>query len=481
MRIPSLHTNFQNNNIIIHNRYKSSWSTAVEAAAKLVTPSMILKDPISLVSHEMSQLAKNIGTLIGSGHPTLNRISAYYFESQGKKIRPLIVLLLSRALSEIPLEERKRIPIDDIDIPEQPVYEGTKSLGLILKEQSQGQISPLRILHGINPNIILDPLTKPHETLPEFDSKRGILPKQRRLAEIVEMIHTASLLHDDVIDNSDSRRNRPTGNVAFNNKMAVLAGDFLLGRASVSISRLRNPEVIELLSTSIANLVEGEFMQLKNTVFQPNEDLIDEGKIIPKPTGVINTYVHEYSVAIPKKDENNDNGNGITHEQQVEAAFEYYIHKTYLKTAALLSKSCRSAGILSGANEIVIDNCYQFGRNIGLCFQMVDDILDYTQTSESLGKPGHADLKLGLATAPILFAWKENPALGELISRKFKKEGDIEIAMNEVYKYDGLKKTEKMAQNYCNLALQNLRNVLPESDSRSALEFLTNAILTRSK
>ncbi|CCH44904.1 Hexaprenyl pyrophosphate synthetase,mitochondrial [Wickerhamomyces ciferrii] len=458
-------------------RYKSSWSTAVETAARLVTPSSILKDPISLVSHEMSQLAANIGTLIGSGHPTLNRISAYYFESQGKKIRPLLVLLLSRAISEIPLEQRNRIKIDDLDIPEQPVYEGTKSLGAILKEQN-GAISPLRILHGINPNIILDPLTKPHETLPEFDSKRGILPKQRRLAEIVEMIHTASLLHDDVIDNSDSRRNRPSGNIAFNNKMAVLAGDFLLGRASVSISRLRNPEVIELLSTSIANLVEGEFMQLKNTVFQPNEDLIEEDtKKIPQPTGAIDTKVHEYSVQAPQSIQ----GHEITHEQQVDAAFEYYIHKTYLKTAALLSKSSRSAAILSGANEDVIENCYQFGRNVGLCFQMVDDILDYTQTSEALGKPGNADLKLGLATAPILFAWRENPELGELISRKFKQEGDIEIAMEQVQKFNGLVKTQKMAEDYCHKALENLRNVLPESDSRSALEFLTNAILTRSK
>lgn len=91
------------------------------------------------------------------------------------------------------------------------------------------------------------------------------MPKQRRLAEIVEMIHTASLLHDDVIDHSDTRRGRASGNVAFTNKMAVLAGDFLLGRATVSISRLRNPEVVELISNSIANLVEGEFMQLKNT------------------------------------------------------------------------------------------------------------------------------------------------------------------------------------------------------------------------
>jgi hexaprenyl-diphosphate synthase len=420
----------------------------------------------------MSQLASNIGSLIGSGHPTLNRISAYYFESQGKKIRPLIVLLLSRALSEIPVEQRDRIPIDTLDIPEQPVYSGTKSLSAVLKDPV-GPLSPLKVLHGINPRLILDPLTKPHETLPIFDTERGILPKQRRLAEIVEMIHTASLLHDDVIDDSDSRRNRPSGNAAFNNKMAVLAGDFLLGRASVSISRLRNPEVIELLSTSIGNLVEGEFMQLKNTVFQPNENLIeDDTKEIPTPTGSVPTAVHEYSVERPKS---------FTHEDNVDAAFEYYTHKTYLKTAALISKSCRSAAILSGAHQDVIENCYQFGRNIGLCFQLVDDILDYTQTSAQLGKPGMADLQLGLATAPVLFAWRENPALGEVIARKFKGPGDVELAVAEVYRHRGLESTKALAEEYCAKALQNLRSVLPESDSRSALEFLTNAIVTRTK
>lgn len=446
----------------------TSFAAAVDAAARLVTPAAILKDPLSLVSHEMSQLAANIGQLIGSGHPVLNRVSAYYFESQGKKIRPLLVLLLSRALSQIPIEQRDRITIDTRDIPEQPVYAGTKSLSAILQEQV-GPLSPLRVLHGISP-VALDPLTRPHESLPEFDAARGILPKQRRLAEIVEMIHTSSLLHDDVIDDSDSRRNKPSGNAAFSNKMAVLAGDFLLGRASVSISRLRNPEAIELMSTSIANLVEGEFMQLKNTILSPDANYVDS-KRLPQP-GALNIQVHEYSVQRPE--------GRITHEQNVDAAFEYYIHKTYLKTGALLSKSCRSAAILSGARDDIIESSYQFGRNVGLCFQMIDDVLDYTRTSKQLGKPGMADLKLGLATAPVLFAWRENPELGPIIARKFSQKGDIEYAVDQVYKYQGLEKTKVLAEEHCRIALENLRK-LPESDSRSALEFLTNSMVNRTR
>ena len=170
------------------------------------------------------------------------------------------MLILSKALLKIPIEQRNRIQIDTFDVTDQTKFNGTPTTenSTIAGKSVDDSLSPLAILHGINPKVILDPLSKPMDRLPILDGNTtGILPKQRRLAEIVEMIHTASLLHDDVIDLSDSRRGRPSGNIAFTNKMAVLAGDFLLGRASVAIARLRNPEVIELLSTTIANLVEG--------------------------------------------------------------------------------------------------------------------------------------------------------------------------------------------------------------------------------
>lgn len=460
----------------LYSSNNNSFKAAVEAAEKLVQPASqhSFHDPFSIVSHEMSNLAKSIANLIGSGHPTLNRVSSYYFEAEGKNVRPLIVLLLSKALAKIPIEERTRIPIDFEDVTEQSHFAGTPRSTSIAGKSVDDSISPLKILHGINPRVILDPLSKPMDKLPQIDSMNGILPKQRRLAEIVEMIHTASLLHDDVIDLSDARRGRPSGNIAFTNKMAVLAGDFLLGRASVAIARLRNPEVIELLSTTIANLVEGEFMQLKNTVINSDIDIINndgEFKSIPKATGKVPTKSHEYSVETPQD---------LDHITNVDAAFEYYLHKTYLKTASLMSKSSRAAAVLSGAQDDIIENCYQYGRNLGLCFQIVDDMLDYTSSDAAIGKPSQADLKLGLATAPILFAWREQPELGDLIARKFNQVGDVEIARKAVEKYGGLEKTRAMAQEYCLKALANLR-VLPESDARSALEFLTNSVLTRSK
>lgn len=437
-------------------------------------PKSEFRDPLSLVSGEMSSLAKNIAGIIGTGHPTLNRVSSYYFEADGKNVRPLLVLLLSQAVNQIPVNQRDRSFIDTLDTIDQPAFNGIPNRPTLAGKSPDESISPLRILHGINPRVILNPLSKSMNRLPALESsefQNGILPKQRRLAEVVEMIHTASLLHDDVIDNSGSRRGRASGNVAFSNKMAILAGDFLLGRASVALARLRSPEVIELMSTSIANLVEGEFMQLKNTVVSPNLNVIDGDKAIPAPTGKVPTNVHEYSVSPVTQ---------LTHEQNVDAAFEYYLHKTYLKTASLMSKSARSAAVLAGANQDTIEECYQFGRNLGLCFQIVDDMLDYTNTAAQLGKPSGADLSLGIATAPILFAWKQRPELGPLIARKFSSAGDVQMAKAAVEQCDGVEKTRKMATDYCLAALKNLRT-LPESDSRSALEFLTNSIITRSR
>ena len=177
--------------------------------------------------------------------------------------------------------------------------------------------------------------------------------------------------------------------------MAVLAGDFLLGRASVALARLRDPEVTELMGTVIANLVEGEFMQLKNTA--------------------------------------EDTKNPVFTDETI----SYYLQKTYLKTASLISKSCRSTAVLSSSAPEVVEAAYSYGRNLGLAFQLVDDMLDYTVSEVELGKPAGADLELGLATAPLLFAWKENPQLGPLVGRKFAEDGDVQMvsALLFVFEY----------------------------------------------
>jgi len=208
--------------------------------------------------------------------------------------------------------------------------------------------------------------------------------------------------------------------------MAVLAGDFLLGRASVALARLRDPEVTELLATVIANLVEGEFMQLKNTA-------TDE-----------------------------------SHPSWTKETVSYYLQKTYLKSASLISKSCRAAALLGQSAPEVVEAAYSYGRNLGLAFQLVDDMLDYTISGEELGKPAGADLELGLATAPLLFAWKDNPELGALVGRRFGGEGDVFRAREIVSQSDGLEQTRALAQEYADKAVAAISG-FPDSEAKDGL------------
>ena len=411
-------------------RTQSTWVQAVSAANDFFNNGRetdsrlagVSVDPLRVVGKEMRFLTKNIQQLLGSGHPVLDTVAKYYTNSEGKHIRPLLVLLMSRAISLTPKSSRQA------GIPTAPLIDSP--------------IAPPTVLSDTNPS---SPISNPLSSTMDPLGTSDITPSQRRLAEITELIHTASLLHDDVIDSSVSRRSSPSANVSFGNKMAVLAGDFLLGRASVALARLRDAEVTELLATVIANLVEGEFMQLKNTA-------LDEAK----PTWTENTIA-------------------------------YYLEKTYLKSASLISKSCRAAALLGQCTPDVVDAAYIYGRNLGLAFQLVDDMLDYTTSREELGKPVGADLELGLATAPLLFAWREHKELGVLVGRKFAADGDVQMvcdwpgselamllsadqvqARDIVARSDALEQTRALAQEYADKAAQAISG-FPDSDAKEGL------------
>ncbi|KAJ3091216.1 coq1 putative hexaprenyl diphosphate synthase [Quaeritorhiza haematococci] len=387
-----------------------TWPQAVAAAESLVHPkggSII--NPRELVGKDLALLTENIRKLLGSGHPVLNTISNYYFDQQGKHIRPLIVLLMSQATSIAPKNPQiKHLDGDAIDAP--------------ISRSSEITFAKKHVVDG--------------------SSTEGISPAQRRLAEITEMIHTASLLHDDVIDNSMTRRSKPSANAQFGNKMAILAGDFLLARASVALARLRNVEVVELLATVISNLVEGEFMQLRNS----------------QGTG----------------------GGFIGSNQRPLTKFEYYMEKTYLKTASLIAKSCRAAAVLGGCTAEVGDIAYAYGRNIGLAFQLVDDLLDFVVSADDLGKPSNADLKLGLATAPVLYAAEQYSDLWPLIERKFEGEGDVEKARQLVHQSNGIQLTRDLAKSYAQNAVDAISQ-LPPSKAQDVLIQLTESVLSRRK
>ncbi|BEI82670.1 hypothetical protein CcaverHIS002_0305380 [Cutaneotrichosporon cavernicola] len=443
----------------------SAWAAATEHAhsvlAKAPPPRQAddRLDPLAVIKTEIGALKGSLFHMLGSSHPALDAVAKYYFNAEGKHLRPLLVLLMAQATNGIgegwggvaaEAEEQLRSGsggIDDALTSEGGVLNdwNPESMGPEPKG-AQTFASPFRIppvgARPPSPAITPSPSASLLSTGGATDGLAAtILPTQRRLASIVEMIHVASLLHDDVIDHADLRRGEKSAPSAFGNKLSILSGDFLLGRASVALARLGSREVVELLATVIANLVEGEVLQLRATADPAKEPTVQ--------------------------------------------GFEEYMRKTYLKTASLMAKSARAAVILGGCDSTeaawLKDVAYGYGRNLGIAFQLVDDMLDYKPSDVDLGKPGSgADMRLGLATAPALFAWEEYPELGPLIARKFEGEGDTEIALDLVNRSRGMERTAALAGDFAAEA-RRLVELLPPSPARDALVGLTVKVIDRVK
>jgi all-trans-nonaprenyl-diphosphate synthase len=319
------------------------------------------------VDNDLHILTENLKQLVGARHPILRAAAEHLFDAGGKRIRPAIVLLVARAT----------------------------------------------VNNGKNTSSV----------------QQDISARHRRLAEITEMIHTASLVHDDVVDEANLRRNVPTVNSLFDNKIAVLAGDFLFAQSSWYLANLDNLEVVKLLSEVIRDFAEGEILQS------------------------ISSFDTDISL-------------------------DAYLEKSYYKTASLIANSAKAAGILSGVSEEVVNNLYQYGRNLGLAFQIVDDILDFTGSTEVLGKPAGSDLASGNLTAPVLYAMEEKPYLQVLIEREFSEEGDLEEAIAIVKNGNGINRAKELAEVHTEQAKVSLA-FLSASDSTKALRELTDYNLSR--
>jgi geranyl diphosphate synthase len=281
-------------------------------------------DPFSLVADELSLLSNKLREMVLAEVPKLASAAEYFFKRgvQGKQFRSTILLLMATALN--------------VRVPEALIGESTDIV-----------TSELRV-------------------------------RQRGIAEITEMIHVASLLHDDVLDDADTRRGVGSLNVVMGNKMSVLAGDFLLSRACGALAALKNTEVVALLATAVEHLVTGETMEITSSTEQ------------------------RYSM-------------------------DYYMQKTYYKTASLISNSCKAVAVLTGQTAEVAVLAFEYGRNLGLAFQLIDDILDFTGTSASLGKGSLSDIRHGVITAPILFAMEEFPQLREVVDQVEKDPRNVDI------------------------------------------------------
>lgn len=312
-----------------------------------------LSSVFEVVADDLQTLNKNLQNIIGAENPLLMSAAEQIFSAGGKRMRPALVFLVSRATAQV--------------------------VGL-----------------------------------------KDLTTRHRRLAEIIEMIHTASLIHDDVIDESNMRRGKETVHERYGTRVAVLAGDFMFAQSSWYLANLENLEVIKLISQVIKDFASGEIKQASG--------LFD-----------------------------------------CDIKLEDYLIKSYYKTASLLAASTKGAAIFSDVDRNVCEQMYEFGKNLGLSFQIVDDILDFTQSAEQLGKPAGADLAKGNLTAPVIYAMEQEPKLREIIESEFSEMGSLDEAIDLVKSCGGIERARELALEKADSALKNL-DCLPDSHFRVALE-----------
>ncbi len=253
------------------------------------------------------------------------------------------------------------------------------------------------------------------------------------LGSIVEFIHTATLLHDDVIDNAKMRRGRPAARNRYGNHASILVGDFLYTRAVCRVVKMENVEMNYLLSTTCSKMTEGETWQLAHT-----SDF------------------------------------GLTE--------EHYLKIIAYKTASLLSASCKLGGVMAGASSEEKDALYAFGHNLGIAFQVADDTLDYIADKNRLGKALGQDIKEGKMTLPLIHLLahckkKEKEMIIELI-QSGKPEKDLSSILKLMDMYGSIAYAQKKAVLFVKKAKEKLR-IFPESIHKKALQTVASYIASR--
>ena len=247
------------------------------------------------------------------------------------------------------------------------------------------------------------------------------------LAQAAEMIHTASLVHDDVLDEATERRGQTSIPIAHGNQAAVLCGDYLLAKANLTLSEIGDSQVHMHMSQVLVELVQGEFMQLDH-----------------------------------------------------HSTFDNYLQKTFYKSASLMAHSCASVALLEEAPVALVNSVQEYGGHVGMAFQLKDDLLDVTGCSENMGKVAFKDLKMGLITAPTYFALEEDPQLATLIERLQGPDAKDHLAsiIERIQNTRAIERTESLINSYSQRALRCIKNLTP-SPASWILEEIATAVGTR--
>ncbi len=256
-----------------------------------------------------------------------------------------------------------------------------------------------------------------------------------RSATVMEMLHTATLVHDDIIDNSYTRRNRPSLNAKFGNQTAVLMGDWLYMTAFETSLRERSLEILDILTSLTRLMTEGELIQL--------------------------TVLGRSDIAV-----------------------EEYFDILRRKTAYLFSACCEIGALLAGATEEQRVGLREYGLNLGIAFQLADDVLDFTADDDQLGKRSGADLLEGKLTLPLILLRDVRPGivqvLDDIMARGEYLGNERKELRTELDNAETIAKTQRLAYEYADRARKNLES-LPDSEYRRALEDVTVYMIERSK
>jgi len=256
------------------------------------------------------------------------------------------------------------------------------------------------------------------------------------MAAAMEFIHTATLLHDDVIDQATIRRGNTSANNVFGNAVSVLVGDFLCFKSFRLLTEAGNLDILQLISRIAYIMSEGEVFQLIKR-------------------GDINLTEEEYLTIIEKK------------------------------TAVLISAACATGAILGSASPEKIDALSQFGKNIGMAFQITDDILDYTGKEQEFGKSIGKDLEEGKITLPLIFAIKqsteeEKDKIKEIIIRKKGSQKAAREILRLIKKYNGIDYSFQCAEKFIRDAQRQL-NIFPECLEKDQLNAVAGYIFSRNR
>jgi len=262
-------------------------------------------------------------------------------------------------------------------------------------------------------------------------SGRDGVEKAMPLAVACEILHTATLVHDDLVDGAAVRRGLPTVSARWGDRIAVLYGDYLFSRALTLISELGRSDVSVRMGEVMQRTCEAEIRQ------------------------VLRAY-------------------------DLDCTEEAYFENIRRKSAMLIAECCRSGALLAGACEETAERLHEYGEHVGVAFQIADDILDLTACMEAVGKPTGRDISLGVLTLPVIRALDQEKELRELVCRQLCERGDTERALALVRESDGVDYARRCAEEHVAAAAGALR-FLPSGEPRASLDAIAHFALHRGR